>query len=340
MMKTLYMCGVGNGEGIRLALTINRAFSRWQRIVLLDDDPAKHGTTRLGLDVLGPISHLASVDASCAEVVNLVTRTTDGRAKVQHKITQYGVPFTSLIHPGVDLFGTEVAADVTIYQNASIGAEAVVGSASVVLIGAVVGHGARIGQGCVIAPNAVINARVTIAERSYVGSNASILPDLRIGSGATIAANSLVYADVPEGATAMGVPAQILGVMPVQSFPDAAGADSVAVGAVDHSLTEAAVADRAVVEATIVQALMQVLGVDKVGHNSNFFDLGCTSLKALALSERLRGAFGGKLQVVDVYRFPTVRTLAAFLAGGNPGLPDMRQAQQRMDLRRQLRLRR
>lgn len=339
-MKTLYLCGVGNGEGIRLALTVNRACSRWHRIVLLDDDPAKHGTVRMGLEVAGPFSDLAKADPGGSEVVNLVTRTTDGRASVQRKIAGYGVPFTALIHPGVDLFGTDVAADVTIYQNASIGAEASIGASSVVLIGAVVGHGARIGQGCVIAPNAVINARVTIADRSYVGSNASVLPDLNVGAGATIGANSLVYADVPPGATAMGVPAQILGTMPVQAFSDAAGIGVDLFGDADHPMTGVAGAGRADAEAAIAQALMQVLGVDKVDGNSNFFDLGCTSLKALALSQHLRGIFGGKPQIVDVYRFPTVRTLASFLAGGDPGMLDMRQTQQRADLRRQLRLRR
>ena len=340
-MKTLYLCGVGNGEGIRLALTVNRVSSRWQRIVLLDDDPMKHGMIRLGLEVVGAISELGKADPGGAEVVNLVTRTTDGRANVQRKIAQYGIPFTSLIHPGVDLFGTEVAADATIYQNASIGAEASVGASSVVLIGAVVGHGARIGEGCVIAPNAVINARVTIADLSYVGSNASILPDLSIGASATVGANSLVYADVPAGATAMGVPAQIMGGMPAQPFSDAARGGVVPLGDVSLSTEDVSDSNHADTEAIIVQALMQVLGIDKVDRDRNFFDLGCTSLKALALSQFLRGEWSGKLQVVDIYRFPTVRSLASFLGGGVPGMQDsMRQTQQRADLRRQMRLRR
>lgn len=338
-MRTLYLCGVGNGEGIRLALTLNRDCSRWQRIVLLDDDAAKHGTTRLGLEVAGPISDLAKADPACAEVVNLVTRTTDGRANVQRKITQYGVPFTSLIHPGVDLFGTDVAADVTIYQHASIGAEASIGASSVVLIGAVVGHGARIGQGCVIAPNAVINARVMIDDRSYVGSNATVLPDLTIGRGATIGANSLVYADVPAGATAVGVPAQTLDAIPAQSLSGAPGALAAPLGIAGESSADGVGVNHADAEAAIMQALQQVLGVDIVDRNSNFFDLGCTSLKALELSRRLCGVLGRELQVVDVYRYPTVQALATFLAGGDPGASGMRQAQQRAGLRRQVRLR-
>lgn len=339
MKDALYLCGVGNGEGIRLALTINRFCPRWQRIVLLDDDPAKHGTTRLGLEVLGPISHLAGVDASCSEVVNLVTRTTDGRARAREKIAQYGVPFTSLIHPGVDLFGAEVASDVTIYQNASVGAEARIGPASVLLIGAVVGHGSRIGQACVIAPNAVINARVTVEDRAYVGSNASVLPDLRIGAGATIGANCMVYTDVPAGATAMGVPAQLLDAAPHQDSSNAVGARDLQPAVPGDPTARSAGATSAGTEAIIVQALRQVLGIESVDRSGNFFELGCTSLKALELAQRLRSLLGRELQVVDIYRFPSVTALAVFLSAGDTGLSGMRQAQQRAGMRHQLRSR-
>jgi serine O-acetyltransferase len=44
----------------------------------------------------------------------------------------------------------------------------------------------------------------------FVGAGAKILGPVRIGSGARIAANSLVLQDVPDGATAVGVPARIL----------------------------------------------------------------------------------------------------------------------------------
>jgi sugar O-acyltransferase (sialic acid O-acetyltransferase NeuD family) len=340
-MKTLYLCGVGNGEGIRLALTVNRNAARWQRIVLLDDDPGKHGTVRLGLEVAGPFSDLAALDATSAEVVNLVTRTAEGRANARRKIAQYGIPFTSLIHPDVDLLGTDIGEEVTLYPHASIGAEASVGASSVVLIGAVIGHGARVGEGCVIAPNAVVNARVVLGDRVYVGSNASILPDLTIGEGATIGANSLVYADVPAGATAVGVPAQILAVMPAPAF-NGGGGPAVAVHAAASDPVVAADVDdrRADAEAVIARALQDVLGIAVIDRASNFFDLGCTSLKALELGRRLRGAFDKDLQGVEIYRYPSVQALATFLVGGDPSAGALRQAQQRAELRRHVRLRR
>src|SRR5262249_16975207 len=50
----------------------------------------------------------------------------------------------------------------------------------------------------------------TIGNDVFIGCGASILGKVTIGDGARIAANSLVIADVPPGATAIGVPAKVM----------------------------------------------------------------------------------------------------------------------------------
>jgi serine O-acetyltransferase len=50
----------------------------------------------------------------------------------------------------------------------------------------------------------------TIGNDVFIGCNASVLGRLTVGDGARIAANSLVIADVPAGAVAMGVPARVI----------------------------------------------------------------------------------------------------------------------------------
>lgn len=209
-MRTLYLCGASNPEGVRLALRVDEAEDRWDRLVLLDDDPDRHGTEVLGVPVAGPFALLATADPGADEVVNLVARTTAGRQAARERIAAFGMPFAGLIHPGVDIEGAELAADAIVYRNATIGPHARVGESTVVFMGGVVGHGSTVGHGCVIAPNAVVNARVTIGDRVYVGTNASILPDLWIGADATLGAGSAVMCDVPFGTTVMGVPAKAL----------------------------------------------------------------------------------------------------------------------------------
>lgn len=334
-MSTLYLCGAGNGEGIRLALRVQHATARWDRLVLLDDDPTKLGQRRLDLEVAGPFELLTEADPARDEVVNLVTRTTRGRERARARIASFGIPVTSLVHPDVDLLGTRLEDGVTVYTRAVIGADARVARSSVVLVGGVVGHGSDVGEGCIVAPHAVINARVRLEREVYVGSNASILPDLTIGAGATIAGNTLVVTDVPAGATAIGVPASIVPALngaPDSNVPCGANAALPVV----PECSVAAPCGRAVkLEADILAIVGNVLGLESVPQDGNFFDIGGTSLKALLLRERLRVQLGLDVELVDLYRHPTVESLSGYLAGNASGAGALGQAGRRAALRRQ-----
>lgn len=209
-MSVLYLCGAGNASGVRLALRVNQDHARWDRIMLLDDDPTKHGQSRLGVEIAGSFATLAEADVESAEVVNLVARTTTKRWAARDNIRRYGVPFAPLISPLVDVEGVDVGKDITVYHNATIGPETAVGDASVIFMGAIVGHECQLGRCCVVAANAVVSARVQLGDGVYVGTNATILPEVTVGPWATIGAGSVVIEDVPPGATVMGVPAEIL----------------------------------------------------------------------------------------------------------------------------------
>jgi sugar O-acyltransferase (sialic acid O-acetyltransferase NeuD family) len=209
-MPTLYLCGAGNSEGVRLAQTINQQQSRWRRIAILDDDPAKHGQSILGVEIAGPFAMLEDARADSDEVANMVARTAVKRWAARCKIEEYGLPFTTLINSSVETAGAEFGRDTIVYQNATIGPLVSMDEATVVFMGGVVGHGSKLGRCCVVAPNAVINARVQLGDGVYVGSNATILPEVKVGSWATIGAGTVVTHDVPVGATVMGVPHKIV----------------------------------------------------------------------------------------------------------------------------------
>lgn len=69
-------------------------------------------------------------------------------------------------------------------------------------------------------------------------------------------------------------------------------------------------------EAGILRAWLEVLQRDSIDLNSNFFDLGGHSLLAVKLHGRLRGDLGVDLAITDLFRFPTVRSLAEHLQHG------------------------
>lgn len=59
----------------------------------------------------------------------------------------------------------------------------------------------------------------------------------------------------------------------------------------------------------------EVLGVRSVGLHDNFFDLGGHSLLLPTVLTRVRALAGRELSMVELFRYPTVQTLAAAIAG-------------------------
>ena len=67
------------------------------------------------------------------------------------------------------------------------------------------------------------------------------------------------------------------------------------------------------VERTLAAAWQEVLGVEEVGLDDNFFDLGGHSLLLARLRSRLEGKLPRLLSVVELFRYPTIRSLAEYL---------------------------
>ncbi|MBZ0128345.1 MAG: hypothetical protein K8F59_04475 [Rhodobacteraceae bacterium] len=307
-MTTLYLCAAGNPEGVRLALTVNDADQRWDRIVLLDDDPAKHGCEIMGVPVVGPFAALADHKAG-DEAVNLVARSTTGRDKARAKIESYGIPLTSLVAPSVDIRGANLGRAVTIYAGGVISALSTVRDHSVVFTQAVLGHGATLGAGAVLAPGAVVNARVRVGDRAYIGSNASVLPDLEVGKDATVSACSAVLFDVPAGCTALGVPAEVMGV----SAPPAFSAP-----AQSHGNGQSA--DATAFQAAVKAVFAEILDDPSIGSDENFFNAGGNSMLALKMKNMLSDRLRVSVSIVDIFRFPRADQLASHLFPG-AGIP-------------------
>ncbi|MEU8977229.1 amino acid adenylation domain-containing protein [Streptomyces sp. NPDC048309] len=89
----------------------------------------------------------------------------------------------------------------------------------------------------------------------------------------------------------------------------------------EATTTDTYVAPRSDAEESIAAIWGQVLGLDKVGVEDNFFDLGGHSIKAIALVGALR-AEGFEAAVSDVFRHRTVAGLAAALGTGTGSATD------------------
>src|SRR5581483_6683547 len=72
------------------------------------------------------------------------------------------------------------------------------------------------------------------------------------------------------------------------------------------------------VEQAIAAVWQQVLGIERVGREDNFFDLGGHSLLLVQAHAALVERLGRSLPVTDLFQFPTIQSLAEHLRGGEP----------------------
>jgi serine O-acetyltransferase len=76
--------------------------------------------------------------------------------------------------------------------------------------GVVIHPTASIGPNCIIFQQVTLVAEIKVGGHVDIGTGAKILDAVTIGDHAKIGANAVVLCDVPEGATAVGVPAKIV----------------------------------------------------------------------------------------------------------------------------------
>jgi acyl carrier protein len=66
-------------------------------------------------------------------------------------------------------------------------------------------------------------------------------------------------------------------------------------------------------ERVVAEVWREVLGVDGVGTHDNFFDIGGTSLSAVRVHARLQERTNRELPLLDLFTYPTIRSLSAVL---------------------------
>jgi acyl carrier protein len=84
----------------------------------------------------------------------------------------------------------------------------------------------------------------------------------------------------------------------------------------DHGQMPAAtfVSPRAGAESAVADIWREILRVERVGADDNFFDLGGHSLLVVQLQSKLRDRFHREVSLMELFRRPTVGALATYLS--------------------------
>jgi len=117
-----------------------------------------------------------------------------------------------LANIGRILTGIEIHPEASIGKNVFIdhGTGCVIGQTAIVEDDVTMYHGVTLGG---VGKEGQVNGKrhPTLKEGSVVGAGAQVLGDITIGKHAKVGANSVVTVDIPDDATAIGIPARVIG---------------------------------------------------------------------------------------------------------------------------------
>lgn len=179
---------------------------------LLDDDPAKHGTSVAGLPVLGGTAEVKDLDPGSRPVATVAGSADPGRRL--RLVERLGLPadaWGTVVHPAASLAAsTRIGHGAVVLAGVVATADVDLGDHVVLMPGCVLTHDDVLGAGCTLAAGVLLAGGVTVGAGAYLGSGAKVREGVLIGAGAVVGMGAVVLRDVPPGETWAGVPARRL----------------------------------------------------------------------------------------------------------------------------------
>ena len=175
---------------------------------IFDDDEKKHGSSILGVKVIGNIKDLFDLKGEFLFIIGIGDN--HSRKKITDLLIKKGIKFTRAIHPS-----SIIAEDVE------------VGEGTVIMANTVINPGTRIGKHCIIntsvsidhdneiedyvhfSPNSTTGGTVKVGRNTWVGLGTKIINNISIGQDVIIGAGSVIIDDIKSGVLVVGVPGKI-----------------------------------------------------------------------------------------------------------------------------------
>ena len=177
-----------------------------------DKDASLHGTSFLGLPVLGSDELvLASRSPRDTLLVNGIggAAGTALRRRIQRELESRDWRFTSVRHPSAIVSPHAVIGHATqILANGVVQPGARLGPGTIVNTGAIVEHDCDVGDQVHVAPRALLCGDVRIGQYSHIGAGAVVRQGVTLGPETIVAAGAVVVANSEGRCTLKGVPAR------------------------------------------------------------------------------------------------------------------------------------
>lgn len=211
-MSKLLLLGAG-GHGKVLAETALSS-GIYTNITFLDDRYKELGFfyDKHGYSVVGPLSQSLHPKTPEEYPVAMVSFGLSSlRLKWLDLLSSMGYHIPVLAHPTAWISrSASIGMGTVILAHATVQAGAFVGRGTICNNACSLDHDVYVGEGVHICPGVRIAGHVQIGDRSWIGIGSSVIQQVRIGSDVTVGAGAAVVSDLPDGVTALGVPARVL----------------------------------------------------------------------------------------------------------------------------------
>ncbi|MCU1499947.1 MAG: Acetyltransferase (isoleucine patch superfamily)-like protein [Acidimicrobiales bacterium] len=159
------------------------------------------------------VDHLGAVDALASHGAVFVVAIGDPavRRAVAERCEALAEPALALVHPGASLGSVvQVGPGTIISDRAVVTTNVRIGRHVQLNVGSVVSHDSVVEDYATLSPGVIVNGDVHIGAGAFLGTGAIVVRGHRVGAGAIVGAGAVVVADVPDGATVVGVPARVV----------------------------------------------------------------------------------------------------------------------------------
>lgn len=208
-MKDLYIVGAG-GFGREVHAWVMQHPDQgveWKFVGFLDDNPKALEKFGNFAKIFSLTAHRVSQESLylCGLAIPAI------KEKLLTPLLSSGAKFINFIHPSAIIgerikFGTGCV----VCPGTIISADVTCGDFVVLNLRTTIGHDAIIGSWSTASAHCDITGNVTVGEKVFLGSRASVIPGRTIGEGSKIGAGAVVFSNVPPNVTVVGNPARIL----------------------------------------------------------------------------------------------------------------------------------
>lgn len=186
-------------------MSISSRYYSWDKIIFIndfDEEGLYFGIERINFNTL-----IKNKD-NCECIVAIGEPSS--REKLYNKLKNENIKIITLIDPTAIISPTSKIGEGSIiceYTTIHTGVE--IGNNVLIQPFCDIGHDIKIGNHSVMSPHCAPGGNTIFGERVYAGMQSTIIEKLNIGNDVIIGMGSVVFKDIPDGATAVGNPARI-----------------------------------------------------------------------------------------------------------------------------------